>query len=207
MKSMHNLMAKFFSFIVMINLVSLASTSYATYFRVRNERRLNYLLDKYDLAVALFYNKNKAQASVKQTFKQLSRGYSYHEAEVAFVSIDVVREDGEAIASEYGVRKTPTLILFQNGRVVLGKDKVPVVATDVKSASDMRVFINKYFGDLIEDELRDKEERERERRRRRHPRQSSFHFRISYGYPYYPYYGYPFGYSLWVSDYLLVILF
>lgn len=190
MKGIHNKVVMFVSFVAMI---SLMSRSYATYHHVHDERRLNHVLDNYDLVVVLFYNKKMAHASVKQIFKQLSRGYSYHEADVAFVGIDVAREGGATVAHEYGVKKTPTLLLFQDGGLVLGKDRVPAVATDVKSVSDMRLFINKYFGDRIEDELRDKEEKER--RCGRHSRRSGFHFGISYGYQYYPYYGYPFGYS------------
>lgn len=184
---------KIVMFVGLVIMTTVMSSSYATYYHARDERRLNHMLDKYDLVVVLFYNKKMAHAAVKQTFKQLSRGYSYHQADVAFVGIDVAHEDGAAIAREYGVRGTPALILFQEGRLVTGKDRAPAVATDVKSASDMRLFINKYFGDRIEDEIRDKEERERCRGRR--SRRSGFHFGISYGYPYYPYYGYPFGYS------------
>jgi len=175
-------------FVSMINVVSV---SFAEYYHVRDEKRLDRAIDKYDLVVVLFYNKKMAHESVKQLFKQLSRGHSYHQAEVAFIGIDVAQEDGAAIARAYGVKKTPALVLFEDSRLVMGKDNVPVVATDIKSTSDMRIAINTYFGDRIQDVLREREERIRCRRSRR----SGFRFGISYGYQYYPYYGYPFGYS------------
>jgi hypothetical protein len=175
-------------FVSMINVVSV---SFAEYYHVRDEKRLDRAIDKYDLVVVLFYNKKMAHESVKQLFKQLSRGYSYHQAEVAFIGIDVAQEDGAAIARAYGVKKTPALVLFEDGRLVIGKDNVPVVATDIRSTSDMRIVINTYFGDRIQDVLREREERIRCGRSRR----SDFRFGISYGYQYYPYYGYPFGYQ------------
>lgn len=174
-----------------VSMMSMASVSYADYYRVHDEKRLDRVIDRHDLVVVLFYNNNMAHESVKQLFKQLSRGYSYHQADVAFVGIDVAREDGADIARAYGVKKTPALMLFEDGRLVFGKDNVPVIATDIRSTSDMRIVINTYFGDRIEDILRDREESMRCRRSRR----SGFRFGISYGYPYYPYYGYPFGYQ------------
>lgn len=179
------------SFVVM---VSIAHIACANYYHVRDEKRLHHVLDKYDLVVALFYNKKMAQTPVKQLFKQLSRGYSYHEADVAFISIDIARADGATIASDYGIKKTPTMILFKDGGLALDKDKAPAMATRVRSLSDMRIFINSYFGDLIEDELREREECARRMGRKRYSR-SHMLFGIGYGYQYYPYYGYPFGYS------------
>ncbi len=188
MKSITNKIIMLISFVSMLSVVNV---SFAEYYHVHDERRLDYLLDKYDLTIVLFYNNRMAHESVKQLFKQLSRGYSYHEADVAFIGIDVAEEGGAKIARQFGVIKTPVLVLFQDGRLVIGKDRVPALATDVRSTSDMRIFINTYFGDRIEDVLRDREERKRCRRSRR----SGFRFGISYGYQYYPYYGYPFGYS------------
>lgn len=171
--------------------VIMVSVSSADYYRVHDEKHLDRVLDKHDLVVVLFYNNKMAHESVKQLFKQLSRGYSYHEAEVAFVGIDVARESGADIARAYGIKKTPALMLFEDGRLVFGKDNTPVVATDIRSAGDIRIVINTYFGDRIEDILRDRAEMMRCRRSRR----SGFRFGISYGYQYYPYYGYPFGYQ------------
>jgi len=187
-----NRLVMIFSLVLM---ASMTSVSFAKYYSVDRENGLNHVLDTYDLVVILFYNKKMAQEPIKQTFKELSRGYSYHEADVAFVSKDIAREDGVAIARKYGVRRVPTLLLFQDGRLVIGKDRVPLVATDVKTASDMRLFINTSFGDRIEDVLREREERNRIRCRRGRRSGGGFRFGISYGYPYYPYYGYPFGYS------------
>lgn len=191
MKSIRNRLVMIASFALMM---STTMFSFAKYYHVRDEKRLDYVLGKYDLVVALFYNKKMAHASVKQVFKQLSRGSSYHQVDVAFIGIDVARDDGAAIARAYGLKKMPVLLLFKDGRLVIGKDKSPAMKTDVKSASDMRIFINTYFGDRIEDELREQERRAR-KRCRRHRSGAGFRFGISPGYQYYPYYGYPFGYS------------
>jgi hypothetical protein len=176
-------------------LLSFAHLLEAKYHHVSDQRRLDALLDTNDLAVVLLYDKAMGQEPIKRIFKELSRGYSYYESDVAFISINSGRDVGINMARAYGIQKIPALLLFEGGELVIGKDMTPVVETTIRSIGDIRLFINTYFGDRIQDILRENEENYRMGRKKRRWSRSGFHFGISFGYPYYPYYGYPFGYQ------------
>lgn len=91
----------------------------------RNDRSFYDLITKYQFAVVLFYQENKEinkDRHMRQinnfmdgTFARLSRNGYYRDGDLAFIKVNVMRDDLENVQHEYQITTLPSILIFRNG--------------------------------------------------------------------------------------------
>lgn len=171
---------------------------------VHSQSKLDHLLRRRELVVALFYKsdrntrKNEELAfnimHLERIFKLVSAEDRYKDAKVMFVKINTANPQAEDIAAQYDIQTLPTVILFQQGRVVqtAGKDSPIAQKRGFVRGQALQFFIDQYLGERINTYVQINAERKR--RKQRSSNVSTYvGFGYGYGpYPYYGYYGYPY---------------
>jgi hypothetical protein len=158
----------------------------AKYSKAGSEKSFNRVLDKNELVAAMFY-RSSDDIDVRQQVKDF-KSAGKEERNVAFVSIDLDKNDLADIGDLYQVRKTPYFMLFRNG--VAYKS---AVLTGEQSLVAIGQFVRTNFNRYLQRIRRRKRERAEENR-------PSVSFGVGYGSPYYggyyggPYYGGYYGY-------------
>lgn len=195
-------------------MLCVANALYADMGEIHSPSKLDHLLRKRELVVALFYKtdrdtrKNSELSSnisrLEHIFKLASEESRYKDAKVMFVKINVANPQAEDLAAEYDIQTLPTIILFRQGRVVhtAGTNSPIAQKRGFVRAQALQLFIDEYLGETINTYVQINAER-----KRRKERSSNFSTYVGFGYgygpyPYYGYYGYPyvggsvgFGYS------------
>lgn len=193
------------NYVSLCAIVVLVCTFIALFARVQSgssERELDNKIIKNNFVVVMFYRKGKEEKSDKElrsklerldsTYDSLSAKTKYKDAGVAFVRMNIVKEELEEVARIYGVRELPAFIVFENGKQAVDNEGKPAILKGFATRADLTNFIETYIGEEIDAYLRDKEQ---ERARRR---EEDAYYRATYApYYYYPYYyGYPYyGYG------------
>jgi hypothetical protein len=153
---------------------------------------------KNELAIVLFYQFTKGDRhnrqlreqveSLKKDFRAASRSFS----EVAFIVIDVDKDELDYVANRYGISKFPTFVLFKNGAPLKENGRM-VARTGFLNYSSILDLVQNNFDKDIQRILDRKEDLARDRARRR---QIAALNSAYWGYPYWGYgygYGYPYG--------------
>lgn len=171
---------------------------------IRSQSKLDHLLRKRELVVALFYKsdrdtrKNDELASniahLERIFKHVAQEDRYKDAKIMFVRINVASPQAEELAAHYDIQTLPTVILFKQGSVVhtAGKNSPIAQKSGFVRGQALELFIDEHMGEMINTYVQINAER-----KRRKERTSSFSTYVGYGYgygpyPYYGYYGYPY---------------
>lgn len=167
-------------------------------FKSKSTKSFDRVLKKHDMVVALFYKEDKEVKrdkalsrridSLERTFRRVAEEHRYKDAKVSFIRVNTAKRELEDLAREYGVKTLPTILLIQDGQPMRGAVLQGFINTQM-----LRSFIDEYFGGMINMRL---EERAERKRRRAQDRGSYTYFGYGYGYggyPYYGYYGAPYG--------------
>jgi hypothetical protein len=183
-------------------MLCLATRMHAEMGEIRSQSKLDYLLRKRELVVALFYKSDRDTrknselssniAELERIFKRVSEDDRYKDAKIMFVRINVAGSQAQELAATYDVQTLPTIILFKNGRVVhtAGPNSPIAQEKGFVRSQVLQLFIDEYLGETINTYVQINAERKR-RKEKTHRTYTSVGF--GYGaYPYYGYYGYPY---------------
>jgi hypothetical protein len=200
--------------ICVILALGMASLMYADMGEIHSQSKLDHLLRKRELVVALFYKSDRDTrkseelasniAALERIFKHASEEDRYKDAKIMFVKINIANAQAEDLAAEYDIQTLPTVILFKDGSVVhtAGRNSSIAQKRGFVRGQALQLFIDEYLGETINTYVQMNAER-----KRRKERTSNFSTYVGFGYgygpyPYYGYYGYPyvggsvgFGYS------------
>ncbi len=200
--------------ICVILALGMASLMYADMGEIHSQSKLDHLLRKRELVVALFYKSDRDTrkseelasniAALERIFKRASEEDRYKDAKIMFVKINIANAQAEDLAAEYDIQTLPTVILFKDGSVVhtAGRNSPIAQKRGFVRGQALQLFIDEYLGETINTYVQMNVER-----KRRKERTSNFSTYVGFGYgygpyPYYGYYGYPyvggsvgFGYS------------
>jgi hypothetical protein len=172
---------------------------------IKSTQRFRRILKDKELVAVLFYEKDNkkergAMRGLKNTFNSLSKRY---EDDVTFVTIDASRSNTAGLMDDYSISQAPTLLLFEDGHPVHSQEGAAAMLSGYASRSVMREFVDRYFGDRIE-EIHAKKRREYKREQRRKERQREDRaaaYNASWNSWSYAPYGYPYGYSPYYRGY------
>lgn len=181
-----------------------ANALYADMAEIHSQSKLNNLLRKRELVVALFYKTDRDTrknselttniGQLEHIFKLVSEDSRYKDAKVMFVKINVANSQAEDLAAQYDIQTLPTVILFKQGQVVhaAGKNSPIAQKRGFVRGQALQLFIDEYLGDTINTYVQINAER-----KRRKESTSNFSTYVGFGYgygpyPYYGYYGYPY---------------
>lgn len=185
-------------------LLGVASFMHADMMEINSQTKLDNLLRKRELVVALFYKRDRETRKnegltanighLEHIFKLVSQDSRYKDAKIMFVKINLANSQAEDLAAEYNIQTLPTLILFKQGRVVrtAGMNSPIAQKTGFVRGQAMQLFIDEYLGETINTYVQINAES-----KRRKERSSNFSTYVGFGYgygpyPYYGYYGYPY---------------
>jgi hypothetical protein len=188
---------------VILTLV-MASVMHADMGEIHSQSKLDHLLRKRELVVALFYKTDRETrksselssniAELERIFRRVSEDDRYKDAKIMFVKINVANARAEDLAAQYDIEKLPSVILFREGRVVhtAGSNSPIAQKRGFIRGQALRLFIDEYFGERINTYVQINAER-----KRRKEQSSNFSTYVNFGYgygpyPYYGYYGYPY---------------
>jgi hypothetical protein len=172
---------------------------------VSSEKRFYSFIRKNELAVVLFYRKDKEikqddvlynqVVSLERMFSSTSRTPSYREAEIQFLTINVTKEKLIDLAQDFGVTSIPSFILFKDG-VPVRKNGTIVRLDGFIDRERLINFIDSHFETRVKDIIKEKAEarkRAAEERRYWYYSRPYWDWGWGWGYPYYwgwPYYRY-----------------
>jgi hypothetical protein len=106
------------------------------------------LIQRHELSAVLFYDSAAGKTDVPNMMQKLSKEKRYKDAEVAFASADMSKDDVKSFAKKTGITQTPVIVLFERGKMVSDG-----VMSDPQSIGSIRTFIDDNFGDRIDDIL------------------------------------------------------
>lgn len=170
--------------------------------QTKTERHFDNLIVRTELAVVLFYEKDKMlmkhNTSLKNYVEQLERLFDtiskvpkYKEAGIYFMKVNVARKDLDDVGYNYQIGRLPTVMLFEDG-IPLKKEGNPVEMIGELTFEKLRAFIDEHFKSRIEDILADKAQAREQAARDRMYAGPYWGWGWG-GYPYYywnyPYYG------------------
>jgi hypothetical protein len=190
---------------LIVLMLCVANVAHAEMGEIRSQSKLDHLLRRRELVVALFYKSDRDTrkhtelssniAQLEHIFKLVSQDDRYKDAKVMFVRINVADAQAEQLAAEYDVQTLPTVILFKQGRVVhtAGRNSPIAQKRGFVRGQALQLFIDEYLGDIINTYVQINAER-----KRRKESSSNFSSYVGFGYgygpyPYYGYYGYPYA--------------
>ncbi|MCX5925696.1 MAG: thioredoxin family protein [Candidatus Dependentiae bacterium] len=169
---------------------------------VSSDRNFNALISRAELAVVMFYEKDKKLmrhdaeckklvARLESIFSHVSKVPKYKDARVHFLALNYAHRDLADTADNYAITQMPTYMLFEDGLPIKKGDKPVQLVGDV-SYETLRDFIDEYVGDRIEEIREDRAEARRLEAERW--QYSGWGWGWGGYYPYYywnyPYYGY-----------------
>lgn len=185
--------------------LSMASLMYADMGEIHSQSKLDHLLRKRELVVALFYKTDRETrrsselssniAELERIFRRISEDDRYKDAKIIFVKVNVANAQAEDLAAEYDIQTLPTIILFREGRVVhtAGRNSPIAQKRGFVRGQALQLFIDEYFGERINTYVQINAERKRSKEKRSSNFSTYVGFGYGYGpYPYYGYYGYPY---------------
>lgn len=190
-----------------------AGVASATFHPVTSPRNLDYWLGRRELAVVLFYYSDAGADEtmgndierMEDEFQSASRRVY---RDVAFIRVNLSKEELEGLADDYKVARTPAILLFKNGAPVTKRVETTgffgmkstsqqrAILEGFVTSSEILQFVRTHFGDEISEIKEEKREEAAERRRTR--RRTVVWPGWWGGYPYYGYgwrggYGYPYN--------------
>lgn len=152
----------------------------------KSEKRFDRVLRKRRFAVALFYElekkeKNRIIDETERSFVATSKSRLYREPGVAFMTVNVGREQLSDLDEDFGVTTFPTVLLFNNGVPVRDKSEKIIMLQGAFNRDMLDKFIREHLGKDLKKRM---EEIQEERRLRR---AASLYYGPSFywGYPYY----------------------
>lgn len=177
-------------------------------YSVSSMRSLYRAVEKKALAIVMFYRSARNQRKenrelydalkkAQKDFASLSRVKTYKQADLQMIQANVEQKDLQNVHEELGVSigEEPVYVPFVNGKQM---QQGPTGGTLSKKGfltiRQLRDFIDRNMGDVMQDYLDDKQERARRERA-----ENALYFGFGGGYPWYgwyPYYGgwgYPYG--------------
>ncbi len=192
--------------IMMLGCGGLVSDLYSKMTSVRSTDKFYRKINKYDLAVVMFYKVDKATRkddpdlykrikNLGRMFKATSRMMLYKEANVLFIQVNVAkRSELNDLAQEFNVKQFPTFLLFKNSVPLRDKNKNIITLTGLVLRQALKNFIDKHLKDDIEDIIEEKAEIRK--RRLEEARLRSYYYGSYYSpYYHYPYYYHPYSYG------------
>lgn len=177
-------------------------TVFTRYEIIKNNKHFSRIITnpRYNLAVAMFYNSDKAlrrenpayyNENIKliNMFKNTSFVFKYNDADLMFLSVNILDKGNAAFSDIYDIIPVPRFILFRDGQVYIDKTGKPVVLKGFATRSQLQRFIDSNFDTLIK-ENRDRNKEIREKKIEQNLANSYY-----WGGGVYPYGGYWGGYS------------
>lgn len=169
---------------------------------VKSEEQFETLIGRSELAVVMFYQRDKAlmkrDKRLAQFVKRLERMFimtskmpRYRESRVHFLMVNVDYDNLDFVARSHGISRLPTYMLFSDGEMVRTKENNPAALAGMVSAEKLRSFIENFFHARIKQILKDRAQARREASYYRP--YLGWGFGWGWGSPYYwnyPYYGY-----------------
>jgi len=195
-----NLSKKLVLFLVLsIGAIGFYCTLFSKYVRVRSERTFNKLSrdPKYNLSIGLFYKAKKKHTDpklyekiqdTKEMFRRASEVFRYRDADLLFLSVNLLRKRNDTFVAQYRIDQWPVFILFQDGIPYKDQAGRVVKITGFIDRPELEKFIDSRFGVLIN------RNRERNRRIRRKKMEESI--ANYYSWPYWSW-GFGWGYPGW----------
>jgi thioredoxin-like negative regulator of GroEL len=165
-------------------------------------------IQKFSHAVVIFYETKfdskeerkeyeKSFKNARRAFDSVSKMSRYKDASIAFLRVDLDKEELARVAERYGINELPTYMLFLDGRPLTTQQGVTVKRTGFLEKDEVKDLIERHYGKDINSILK---ELSRLRQREREERVQSgwspyFYWGYGGGYPYgNPYYYAP-GYG------------
>jgi hypothetical protein len=133
---------------------------------VGTHRDLEKALSHNHMVVALFYAEEKNNKQMRNSYKNLHRMYEgissytpYDDADIAFIKLNVARNELADFPALYGINSIPSFVFFLGGKVLLDKNKNAVTLNGFVSRADLQALINTYYGPAINQAIIHKEEK------------------------------------------------
>jgi len=162
-------------------------------------------IKKFSRAIVIFYETKfdtkedrkkytKKFKDARRAFDSASKMPRYKDASIAFLRVDLDKEELASLAQRYGVDALPTYMLFLDGRPLTTQQGVAVQRRGFLEKNDIIKLIERHYGKDINSILK---ELARLKQREREERVQSgwspyFYWGYGGGYPY----GYPYYYAL-----------
>ncbi len=187
--------------------------------KVRSEKSFYKLVSREELAVVMFYEKNKETKrdpemrrnikDLEYMFRSASKKPLYREARVQFLQVNIAKRKLDLLAQSFNVTQMPTFMLFKNG-IPYKSDGAIVQLKGTVKREQLIAFIDEHFEERIDEIMKDIVEYRKQRAQVRRYRYYSrpyyspyFYYRPYYNYWYYPYrhgyypYGFGFNFGRW----------
>ena len=135
-------------------------TSHAKVRAINTQRDFEHSVTKASMVVACFYDdKDK---DLTRMYEDVSTYQPYNDADVVFLKVNAARKELASLAGLYGIKTMPAFIFFHHGKRVTDK-RGPVKLTGVISGTDLRSYIDMYYGPEIEKYITKKDARNEQR--------------------------------------------
>lgn len=134
--------------------------SHAKVRAINTQREFENSVAKARMVVACFYDdRNK---DLTRMYEDVSTHQPYNDADVVFLKVNAARKELAGLAALYDIKMMPAFIFFHHGKRVTDR-RGAVKLTGVISGTDLRSYIDMYYGAEIEKYITKKEVRNEQR--------------------------------------------
>jgi len=146
--------------LISVFMLLVSGISYAKVRAINTQRDFEHSVVKASMVVVCFYDdKNK---DLTRMYEDVSAYQPYNDADVVFLKVNAARKELANLALLYGIKMMPAFIFFHHGKRVTDK-RGAVKLTGVISGTDLRLYIDMYYGAEIEKYITKKEARNEQR--------------------------------------------
>lgn len=128
---------------------------------INTQRDFERTVAKVSMVVAYFYeDKNK---DLMRMYEDVSAYQPYNDADIVFLKVNVASKELAGLIPLYGIRMMPAFIFFHRGKRLLDNTGNPAFLIGNISGTDLRTYIDTYYGAEVKKYIIKKEARNEQR--------------------------------------------
>jgi len=146
---------------VLIGILCNSGTFFAKVRTVNTPRDFEHSVAKASMVVAYFHeDKNK---DLMRMYEDVSTYQPYNDADIVFLKVNAARKELAGLIALYGIKKMPAFIFFYRGKRLIDTMGYPALLMGNISGTDLRTYIDTYYGAEVEKYIAKKDARNEKR--------------------------------------------